>query len=75
MLDPHQFFLYEGVLYRSCKLKYDAETDTSYQLCVPKELQLTFVKLAHEDPMTSSHQNPVTAYLNFKQRYFFPRML
>ena len=75
ILDSHQFFLYEGVLYHSCKSKFDREADMTYQLCIPKELQLTFIKLAHEDPMTSSHQNPATAYLNFKQRYFFPRML
>ena len=75
VLDSHQFFLYEGVLYRCCKSKFDGDADMTYQLCIPNELQLTFVKLAHEDPMTSSHQNPVTAYLNFKQKYFFPRML
>ena len=75
VLDSHQFFLYEGVLYRSCKSKFEGESETTYQLCIPKDLQYTFVKLAHEDPMASSHQNPVTAYLNFKRKYFFPKML
>lgn len=75
ILDSHQYFIHDGILYRSCKPKYEASAELQYQLCIPKELQETFAKLAHDDPGISSHQNALQSYLTFKNKYYFPGML